>query len=557
MGERRADAYESGRAAVTIEIASIIAVWTALIVFVDPRGDFPLNDDWDFGLATFWFAESGEFRFTSLTAASIRLQVLWGALWTWMFGPSFTVLRLSTLVAAALTLITVNRMLAYARLARGPRIIATFALMVHPLFFWNAFTYMTHVPYLCVSAAAFFSFHRGLKEDRVVWMWVGATATGGAFYVRQWGIAYAVAALLVLALFQGRISSRWRTLALPPLLSVVAFVILYKVTGGLAGSPTEFVNHYKMWFEESFGVPEAATVAYRYTLFSFQIEGLFFLPLLLPAASLLVSDRRSVAVLALSIAVFLAGAIQLLRLGYAMPYWALPYCCDIFNGNIFINFGLGPPTLPDVWVEGFDYPFALGNHPRLVLTLLATLLGAALLALLVRVGWQSFERAAEVNVAQILPLAHIGVAFVFLFVSQAFFDRYSLDVLWPAALVLPRMGRWNGARTTAAVAALVAIGVFSALATQEYLRWNRSRWQAVNELLASGVQPEQIDAGQEVIKFLRPHRVADRRFRVTGEYAVAFRPLPGYHVVRRYPFRSFLGFRRGEIVSMRRAGPLT
>src|SRR3954453_3681491 len=76
----------------------IIAIWAAAVAFINPRGNFPIDDDWDFALAAWRFAQSGQFHFTPFTAVSLRAQVLWGALWTRLFGESFDVLRLSTLV---------------------------------------------------------------------------------------------------------------------------------------------------------------------------------------------------------------------------------------------------------------------------------------------------------------------------------------------------------------------------------------------------------------------------------------------------------------------------
>src|SRR4051794_10362350 len=64
------------------ELAGIISVAVASATAVWPRGDFPLNDDWDFATATWLFARTGHFHFTVFTAVSLRAQMLWGAVWT-------------------------------------------------------------------------------------------------------------------------------------------------------------------------------------------------------------------------------------------------------------------------------------------------------------------------------------------------------------------------------------------------------------------------------------------------------------------------------------------
>src|SRR5690242_5655260 len=96
------------------ELAAILAVWFAAILIVRPNGDFPIDDDWDFAIATWNFARSGHFYFTHFTAVSLRAQVVWGALWTWVFGQSFRVLRYSVMPLGAIAIVLINRTLARA-----------------------------------------------------------------------------------------------------------------------------------------------------------------------------------------------------------------------------------------------------------------------------------------------------------------------------------------------------------------------------------------------------------------------------------------------------------
>src|SRR6266550_7632689 len=91
-----------------LDVAIVLAVWAAAIAFIQPRGEFPTLDDWDFTIATWSFARTGHFHFTPFTAVSLRAMVLWGALWTRAFGESFEVLRASTLTLAAITIAVIH-----------------------------------------------------------------------------------------------------------------------------------------------------------------------------------------------------------------------------------------------------------------------------------------------------------------------------------------------------------------------------------------------------------------------------------------------------------------
>src|SRR5260370_16384920 len=93
------------------ETIALLAVWAAAIALIHPSGNFPLNDDWDFAIATWNFARSGHYQFTHFTAISLRALAPWGALWTRAFGESFEVRRPSTLTLAAPLILLINRFL--------------------------------------------------------------------------------------------------------------------------------------------------------------------------------------------------------------------------------------------------------------------------------------------------------------------------------------------------------------------------------------------------------------------------------------------------------------
>ena len=76
----------------------LIAIFVVAVLLVDPRGNFPLDDDWGVGFTTFTLLQTGRVQFTPFASATAYLQFFWGALWAASFGETFTVLRISTLV---------------------------------------------------------------------------------------------------------------------------------------------------------------------------------------------------------------------------------------------------------------------------------------------------------------------------------------------------------------------------------------------------------------------------------------------------------------------------
>lgn len=73
-------------------------LWCALILVVNPIGDFPLNDDWSYAKDVKTFVEENRLTFDSWGAMTLVVQTLWGTLFCKIFGFSFTVLRFSNLL---------------------------------------------------------------------------------------------------------------------------------------------------------------------------------------------------------------------------------------------------------------------------------------------------------------------------------------------------------------------------------------------------------------------------------------------------------------------------
>ena len=520
------------------EPLAIVAIFAAAIAFINPRGNFPLNDDWDFALATWRFAKSGQFQFTAFTAVSLRAQVLWGALWTRIFGESFNVLRMSTIVLAAATLVIVHRTLLRAGVPRFGRITASLALGFHPIFLWSSCTFMTEVPFVFASSVALYAFIRAFEDDDgSAWIVAACAATMTACFVRQTGITL-VAAPLLMALFK----RRKRDTMVTGVTIALFFAMLIFKRQWLAGSPDEFAVHFRMWTEATFRLPEQIAVFDHYATFNAQNCALFFLPLVAPLALLFVKSARRLDVIIIGVVavVVLARVQSLIARGMPMPYFVSPYCCDVFAGNIFIDFGLGPLTLDGT------YPIRLTHAARLAVTYGSVILASLLI-------WAVLRHASRAK-ASLLALGAALFGSLALFGSGLYVDRYSLDSAWPLVIALPLMLSWKSrAVRIAGVAALIVIAIFSTLATQEYFSWNRARWNAIADLRSRGVPIASINGGGEPYAFYELSHGDQRMRRIhqfgVGErpYTIAFEPLPGKRVIARHGFSGWLGLHRGQV----------
>ncbi|MEA2237697.1 MAG: hypothetical protein QOC81_2421 [Thermoanaerobaculia bacterium] len=139
--------------AVLTELLAVLALYALAVAFIRPSGNFPLDDDTYFGLPALEFARTGHFHLT-IAPHSLRAQILWGALFVRLFGPTFDALHVASMVSLAIAIVMFHATLRRLPVARGVRLFATFAFAFHPLLFWSSFTFMTEAHFVCASVIA-------------------------------------------------------------------------------------------------------------------------------------------------------------------------------------------------------------------------------------------------------------------------------------------------------------------------------------------------------------------------------------------------------------------
>jgi len=112
------------------------------------------------------------------------------------------------------------------------------------------------------------------------------------------------------------------------------------------------------------------------------------------------------------------------------------------------------------------------------------------------------------------------------------------------------------ALTTLALLALLSVGW-----THDYLAWNRARWSAINELLASGkATPRDVNGGFEFWgwyvynpgqKYVPGEDLRD----YSGRYLITFSPKPGWKSFKEYNFSHWLPPGSGSIRLLEKEAP--
>jgi len=466
-------------------ISLLTFLWFILALVVNPLGEFPLNDDWSYCRNVYDLAVHGILRFNDWTAITLIAQTLWGTLFCKIFGFSFTVLRISVLIAGWGGMIAFYLLLR--RMVMNEVLAFWFTLMLtfNPLYFSLSYTFMTDVPFIASILCASWFYFRYYEEERIRYLFYATSFALIATLIRQLGIAIVVAAFLTCFL-TGKI--RLKQVLLQLFLTCFLISVLYLLTshliqgnlvpsgktslGDLINSftPSRFIRH----------------IYYRGGILLFY-TGLLLLPLVI---SILPSYLKSTKPLTACIALVVS----------------LPVCIPaILNaqylpiGNIINNLGLGPKLLKDAFWE-------LNRHPMLSPGILQVIcvtgaIGAVLLMFtfilsLLRLNSEARKTPSGKIKIQILLMMGGYMCFVLLFAF--FFDRYFLPAIFFFILILISAEIKLKKGTLAfSVLLFLCIAFFSVSATHDYLSFNRARWTGLRSLMAKGISPHHIDGGFE------------------------------------------------------------
>ena len=536
QGARSAPGSPAGAGAATIGggAAVLVAIWLVAAALVDPRADVPLIDDWTYAFSVERLLAGKGFAVSSWSSTFPPAQIAWGALFTALGGFSFTMLRLSTIVLAALGTVAFHALLRALGCGAGRALVGAMTLAFYPVFFVLSFTFMTDVAMVTAIVASLAAIVRALDGAR------GRLETGlalavVAFLVRPVAVAIPLA-VLATAVSQRATPRRLRTVAL-------AIATLAAMAGATAIAP-------RYWLVAAAG---EGGLAYRLE----RLRWILLVPPLVYAEALLsMLAHLGLAVLPALVATtsprrFPLRAAVLLGLAALAVSAAAPQAVA----------ALRPRATWSMLEVGAARPLLLGAVPesglRRVLAIVATIVGlGGATCLLARLGrglaaGGALRSPAGSCVALFAALS-LGLCFAFWF----FYDRYYLPLV-PAAIAIVVIADGAAAaplapRRAAVVAALLAaLVLLDVSGTRDMLDYARAVGDARARLVASGVAWRDLDAGYAENGwnlYAHPERLApgasvDRDVpHVTAAtelpFAIANAPLAGYTVRETLPVTS-------------------
>lgn len=447
-----------------------------------------VSDDWLWARTVESFLRDGRLRVPDLAAPTLVFQVIWGALFVKLFGPTWGVLRLSTVVLVLLSGWALYALCRELDISPGRSLLGLAIYLFHPLAFGLTFTFMSDPQFVALTVIAAFLYTRSIRPDSPsqLVMLAGSVVAAMALLVRQQGVLIPVAVMGYLLLSgqlpRDRLSAR--------------------ITCLVAGIPFVTFVGYQLWLNLVNGVPKGqnldhitkASVSDNLLLMvsmlfvSLMYIGFFLLPLALAGTVKLVRLLRSLSwQRALFVVVWVAGLALGLKL-FGADDKHMPYAAIFLDPT-----GIGPQDLVGgrlplidsgglMWVTGFSASAA-------------GLFGL----LLARPPGRTWKTRAGLVLAllvgQFVGTLPTSGAKVFAGERILSFDRYLLALL-PFAVCLA-LWSLRGLRlpTVLAWAGTAVFALYSVVGTRDLLVWQTSVWDLAREGNCKGAPNDRFDAG--------------------------------------------------------------
>lgn len=543
-----------------IDLLLLTLVWLLSLLIVNPAGNFPLNDDWSYGLTVKHLLTTGDYRPTGWESMTLAANVLWGSLFCLPAGFSFTALRLSTLAASWLGMIGIYWLMKEIRQERSIVLVAAFTFAFNPIYYALSNTFMTDVLYITLTIFAAIFFLKNLKTNSHSSLFLGTAFSLAAVLSRQVGLAIPLA-FAITSIWQHGFKTRALLRALIPLGSCVVVLIVFQHWLAVTGRLPALFNLKNQELFDAIHKPVKTIGIFTHGIYlCLMYLGLLLSPFLIFNFSRFGLSQKKTFVRA---GWFLAALTGLTVInGFCSKGFVMP-----LSTNIIDKSGIGPLTLRDTFMLHSSVP-VLPGYFWVVITIIS-LTGAAILinqviATIIGLSPQLFSFKLQPEESSVFFLLLIPLIYLPLFFVNGFFDRYLIPVIpfLIAALVIrqsqialkqPMSAGW------ATALLLAGFFIFSVAGTKDYLTWNRTRWTALNNLMKDdAIKPSAIDGGFE----FNGYYLYDPEYKVDPKksdwwvnddlYLIAFNPVPGYAVQRAYPYTHWLPPYHGNIYVLKR-----
>lgn len=512
----------------------ILILFLITELFINPTGDFCLNDDWAYAASVKTFLEKGVFELGSWPAMTLVSHTLWGVFFSKLFGFSFTVLRFSVLCLSFITVCCSERLIY--KITHNSFMSLLFGLLLfwNPLFLSLSNSYMTDVSFLCFFLLSIFSFYCFFTTSHYKYLFIGFAFATVCIFIRQLGIIIPIGFLMI-ALLKYIANKNWKTISLLSLvLTLIIILLLFLFEKNLSNSLKEGDCFQGLFYSQKpidISVIKFAEHFYVRLGLMFMYSGLFLFPVLIGEIPNIFNRLKSSNTIS-KIIVFILVILSV----FVFHYFPA--------GNYIYNCGIGLETTMDL-IE-LKQNLQHSNFDVLFVLLKAlAIIGHCLLVCLLFSFGKPFTYLKELLQVQPFFLFIIVLLLLYQFIislSDSFFDRYSLTFfILIVILLLYRLGTSNSL-SFLTIITLCCCTCFSIFAITDYFSFNKAKTHLISELRTiKNIPSKDINGGFEYMMWNSYSTSKSRQWiDPYKEYIISFSDIKGYSKIEQYAYRRYI-----------------
>ncbi|MBA3679991.1 MAG: glycosyltransferase family 39 protein [Bacteroidetes bacterium] len=511
----------------------ILSIFIVCEFIVNPIGNFPLNDDWAYGKAVFISVNNG-YTIGDFGAMTLFTHLIWGIGFVKIFGFSFTVLRISTLISAIISLFFLNKLIVKISNNQLLGFFACLLLLFNPLYFNLANTYMTDVNFCTLLILCCYFAFDFFKTKKTKYIFFFCLSSIGLVLIRQFGIVVPVCffiACLFLKEKKAIISSILVVIiVLAALKGYEAFLrgiispgAAYKFSGSIYLLSAKFWQNF---FDNL--VLKYNIILIHILIYCFPLAIAYF-------SSVLKASNK---LHALIVSVLSSLGVYFLFNDTHFPFH-----------NILTNMSLGP----EVFYEGRGHTYS--ENFELICEIVKYVFCSFTLTVIVLGLVFKFRTKKQWRLPSPQILFFLGVFGSYIFTiliteKDAYFDRYHLPIILVVILLLAFVNATFKFNYRWMILPLLCFFYVSVFGTKDYLALNRARWEAVNYIKSkANVTTEKVNGGFEVNCWNdgKGNWWHDFGNMASFDYLVQYRVEPEFKLLHSYPFQRYFPYKKDTL----------
>jgi hypothetical protein len=518
-------------------LTAFVVAWIGLHLLNSFGNEFPLNDDWSYSFTVKELIEHHHIRLTNWMSGPLVTQTLWGYLFCLPFGFSFTALRISTIIVAAIGIVFSYKILLITLKKPYYARAGIFLLAANPLYFSLSETFMTDIHFFTWFTAGLYYFIKYVKDDKTRYWIAGSVFSVMAMLTRQFGLVLPLSFLIFFLIFPSQKQlpeNREKQAAIKRYNKAIRLLISFVFTIGFFMFFTHLLEakltgtaHFRSASEIfDLNLDSFFFRIYKRIGFIFTEAGFWLLPLTIPV---FINNLPNIK----TNAKWLVPLTVVFILPFTRVFALFP------SGNIVNYFYIGPLTTFDTYILNLNTNiFSMGSNLLLTLRILVLLSGIILFMLfslqisnLIK-NLKQHQNDFKTLIQLILIITGILYSGIIM-INLTYFDRYSIPLLF-LMLVFILQGNTNYFKKFRVITftLILIVAVFSISETRHYLIRSKTKWKLAQYAVDRGFTPSEIDGGHEYNGWNGQYINGHGKWDTSGKKAmISYSPIKGYRVL--------------------------